>query len=52
MGAVILPGSYDPVTLGHVDMIRRAAEIYSEVYAVIFIISSIFVLKAVPLTMS
>jgi len=37
MGAVILPGSYDPVTLGHVDMIRRAAKIYSEVYAVIFI---------------
>ena len=37
MGAVILPGSYDPVTLGHLDMIRRAAEKYSEVYAVIFI---------------
>ena len=37
MGAVILPGSYDPVTLGHVDMIKRAAAIYSEVYAVIFI---------------
>lgn len=37
MGAVILPGSYDPVTLGHVDMIRRAAEIYPVVYAVVFI---------------
>lgn len=37
MGAVILPGSYDPVTLGHVDMIRRAAAEYSEVYAVVFI---------------
>jgi pantetheine-phosphate adenylyltransferase len=34
--AVILPGSYDPVTLGHLDMIRRAAEQYEEVYAVIF----------------
>lgn len=37
MGAVILPGSYDPVTLGHVDMIKRAAAIYPEVYAVVFI---------------
>ena len=33
---VILPGSYDPVTVGHLDMIRRAAEAYDEVYAVIF----------------
>ena len=37
MGSVILPGSYDPVTLGHLDMIRRAAEIYPVVYAVVFI---------------
>lgn len=34
--SVILPGSYDPVTLGHLDIITRAAELYSEVYAVIF----------------
>jgi pantetheine-phosphate adenylyltransferase len=34
--SVILPGSYDPVTLGHLEMIRRAAERYDEVYAVIF----------------
>lgn len=33
---VILPGSYDPVTLGHLDIIRRAAEKYDEVYAVVF----------------
>lgn len=33
---VILPGSYDPVTLGHLDIIRRAAELYGEVYAVVF----------------
>jgi len=32
----ILPGSYDPVTLGHLDIIRRAALEYDEVYAVIF----------------
>ena len=35
--SVILPGSYDPVTVGHLDMIRRAAEKYEEVYAVIFV---------------
>lgn len=35
--SVILPGSYDPVTLGHLDVIRRAAEKYGEVYAVVFI---------------
>ena len=35
--AVILPGSYDPVTLGHLRMIERASEEYEEVYAVIFV---------------
>ena len=34
---VILPGSYDPVTLGHLDLIKRAAECHEEVYAVVFI---------------
>ena len=34
---VILPGSYDPVTLGHLEIIKRAALIYDEVYAVIFV---------------
>jgi pantetheine-phosphate adenylyltransferase len=35
--SVIVPGSYDPVTVGHVDIIRRAKEKYGEVYAVVFI---------------
>ena len=35
--SVILPGSYDPVTLGHLDIIRRASEKFDEVYAVVFI---------------
>lgn len=35
--AVILPGSYDPVTVGHLNMIKRAAEKYERVYAVIFV---------------
>ena len=34
--SVIIPGSYDPVTVGHLDIIRRAAERYEEVYAVVF----------------
>ena len=34
---VILPGSYDPVTLGHLDVIKRAAKAFDEVYAVVFI---------------
>ena len=34
--SVIMPGSYDPVTLGHVEMIRRVAEKEDEVYVVIF----------------
>ena len=34
--SVILPGSYDPVTLGHLELIKRAAREYDEVYAVIF----------------
>ena len=34
---VILPGSYDPVTIGHLDVIRRAAEAYDEVFVVAFV---------------
>ena len=34
--SVIIPGSYDPPTLGHLDIIRRAAEEYGEVYVVAF----------------
>ena len=34
--SVIMPGSYDPVTLGHTEMIRRVAEKEDEVYVVIF----------------
>lgn len=33
----ILPGSYDPVTCGHLDIIRRAAKEFDEVYVVAFV---------------
>ena len=34
--SVILPGSYDPVTIGHLAVIERAAREHEEVYVVIF----------------
>lgn len=37
MTCVILPGSYDPVTLGHLELIKKASALYEKVYAVIFI---------------
>ncbi len=37
MSRVLLPGSYDPVTLGHLEIIKKAAELYDEVFVVMFI---------------
>ena len=37
MSAVILPGSYDPITLGHMEIVKKAAQAYDEVYLVAFI---------------
>lgn len=37
MSSVILPGSYDPVTLGHLAIIERASATYGEVYVVVFV---------------
>ena len=34
--SVIMPGSYDPVTTGHYELIKRIAEREDEVYVVIF----------------
>lgn len=34
--SVIMPGSYDPVTLGHIEMIKEVARKEKEVYVVIF----------------
>ena len=34
--SVILPGSYDPVTNGHLEVIKRASREFDEVYVVIF----------------
>ena len=37
MKSVILPGSSDPVTLGHIAVIREAAKRFDEVYVVAFV---------------
>src|SRR5690625_927143 len=31
----VVPGSFDPVTRGHMDVIRRAAKIFSEVHVLV-----------------
>ncbi len=37
MSLAILPGSYDPITLGHLDLIRRASEEYDEVVVAVMV---------------
>ena len=31
----VVPGSFDPITLGHVDIIRRAADVFDKVYVAV-----------------
>lgn len=31
MSIAVVPGSFDPVTLGHLDVVRRAAQLFDEV---------------------
>ena len=33
----VCPGSFDPVTLGHLDIIERASELFDEVIVVVSI---------------
>lgn len=33
----IVPGSFDPITNGHIDIVRRAAELYDKVYLAVMI---------------
>ncbi|MCD6057187.1 MAG: pantetheine-phosphate adenylyltransferase, partial [Thermomicrobiales bacterium] len=32
----IYPGSFDPITLGHVDVARRAAQLFDEVIVAVY----------------
>ena len=36
MKRVLIPGSFDPVTIGHYDVIKRCSEMFDEVYVVVF----------------
>lgn len=37
MSSAFVPGSFDPITLGHIDIIERASKIFDKVYVVIAI---------------
>lgn len=37
MSVAIFPGSFDPVTNGHVDVIKQAAAIFDKVYVVVMV---------------
>lgn len=37
---VICPGSFDPVTLGHLDVIKRASKMFGKVYVAVLVNSS------------
>ena len=36
MKKVLIPGSFDPITVGHYDVIKRCSEMFDEVYVVVF----------------
>ena len=40
MKIAIVPGSFDPVTNGHIDIIKRTAELFDKVYVAILVNSS------------
>jgi len=37
MSIAVYPGSFDPITLGHLNIIRRAASVFGELYVCIMI---------------
>ena len=37
MKTAICPGSFDPVTIGHIDIIRRAAKLFDKVIVVVMV---------------
>ena len=36
MKRILIPGSFDPITIGHYDIIKRCALMFDEVYVVVF----------------
>ena len=37
MSIAVYPGSFDPITLGHLDIIRRAASMFDELYVCVMV---------------
>ena len=37
MSRCVYPGSFDPLTAGHMDLIRRASGIFDEVFVVVMV---------------
>ncbi len=37
MRCAIVPGSFDPITVGHIDVLKRAAALYDKVYLALLI---------------
>ena len=37
MKTCVIPGSFDPFTLGHFDIVQRAAKIFDKVYVLIMV---------------
>ncbi|MBO4563668.1 MAG: pantetheine-phosphate adenylyltransferase [Clostridia bacterium] len=35
MSIAVFPGSFDPITIGHLDIIRRAAQVFDKIYVAI-----------------
>jgi pantetheine-phosphate adenylyltransferase len=35
MTGVVIPGSFDPITVGHLDIITRAAAMFDKVYVAV-----------------
>ncbi|MDD3074783.1 MAG: adenylyltransferase/cytidyltransferase family protein, partial [Eubacteriales bacterium] len=40
MASAIYPGSFDPVTMGHLDIIKRSAKIFDFVYVAVAVNSN------------
>ncbi|MGI6363581.1 MAG: pantetheine-phosphate adenylyltransferase [Bacillota bacterium] len=40
MAVALYPGSFDPVTMGHLDVIKRSAKIFAHVYVAVAVNSS------------
>ena len=37
MNIAICPGSFDPVTLGHIDILERSSKLFDKVIAVVMV---------------